>query len=391
MMTRSAPTPDDTVEPVDRPRAAAARKSRLLRRLALFFVLVVLAGTAVIEIYRSSNDSSPQPASSPTPGAQNGDPRTTLDAPVGFGRNTTGGKSGPVTVISTDADNGPGSLREALAGDGPAWVTFSRDLTIRLLRGINVGSNKTIDGRGHHVTLTGPGTDGLLIVGVKNVIVESLTLTGFGNTAATSANDTPDALHIERSSDVWISHCDLSKTGDKLISVVNGAQAITVSWSHFHDQEQVFQIGDQSSAKTNGSETVTVHHNYFDGTGYRAPVLSYGRAHVFDNVYRDWKQYAVRVQRAGQMYLEDNVFIGGTAERVVLTTPQGDGCNDTRTRCDDRPGYLVSAGNTTTGTRNVRSSSPELVFKPAALYSYSAEPAGPALEQKVREAVGPRA
>jgi pectate lyase len=171
---------------------------------------------------------------------------------AGFGRSTTGGYLGRMIHVTTAADDGPGSLRAAVAGSTPAWVVFDDDFKIRLAKGLEVGSNKTIDGRGRHVTITGHGTDGLIIDGVSNVIVSNLTLTDFGDVALTKDNDKPDAIHVRRAKNVWIDHNDLSVAGDKLISIDNGSAGVTVSWNHFHDQQQVFQIGSQLTAKAAG-------------------------------------------------------------------------------------------------------------------------------------------
>src|SRR5690606_10797079 len=70
----------------------------------------------------------------------------------GFGRNVTGGAQGCVVIVSSAADSGPGTLREALEADVPAWIRFSVN-EILLESDINLASNKTIDGSGADVTI----------------------------------------------------------------------------------------------------------------------------------------------------------------------------------------------------------------------------------------------
>ena len=70
-------------------------------------------------------------------------------------------------------------------------------------------------------------------------------------------------------------------------------------------------------------------------------------------------------------------------------TVQGDGCNDSGTRCDERDGYLRAEGNLTDKTRRIRESEPTLVFDPSQLYDYSAETADRGLAERVESGAGP--
>jgi pectate lyase len=293
----------------------------------------------------------------------------------GFARKTRGGSMGPVVHVTSNADSGPGSLRRAVSGNRPAWIVFDRDMKIDLKTPLRVGSNKTIDGRSKRVTLSAPG--------------QSLRLTRFGDVTQTKNNDLDDAIHLQHARKVWIDHNDLSRAGDKLVAVSGGSRHITISWNHFHHQEQVVQIGTQTTQVADARQTVTLDHNFFDRTGYRNPVVSYGKAHVYNNYYLNWRLYAVRSERVAQMFLENNVFDGGRSRRVSLTTVQGDGCNDYGTRCDSRDGYLRAEGNLTMDSRHIRESQPELVFDPSRHYPYCAEPADSALAERVATGAGP--
>lgn len=311
-----------------------------------------------------------------------------LHARTGFGASVEGGFLGEVVRVTNDADGGPGSLREAVAGDEPKWVVFDQDMTITLESPISVGSNTTVDGRERMVTITGPGVAGLLIEDATDVILTNLTLRGFGDVGGTAANDPDDAVLITGSERVWIDHCDLSEAGDKLIAVSAGSRDITISWNRFHDQEQVVQIGNQATRDA-GEQTVTLHHNYFDRTGYRNPVASYARVHVYNNVFDDWRLYGVRSQRGAEVFLERNVFVAGRSTRATSVRPGGDGCNDDGTRCDGSPGWLRATGNLTLGGAVIEELSPEVVFDPAQEYEYVAEPARPALADEIRAGAGP--
>lgn len=308
---------------------------------------------------------------------------------VGFGAEVTGGAGAPVVHVTTDADSGPGSLRAAVSAQAPAWIMFDKDMTIKITKPLSVCSNKTIDGIGRKVEITGHGVEGLDLIGVSNVIIANLTLHDFGDTAKTKNNNTPDAIHLDHSHGVWINHCDLSMAGDKLIAVSNGSSAVTVSWNHLHNQEQVFQIGNQATGPADTVQTVTIEHNFFDHTGYRNPVVSYGKAHVYNNYFLDWRLYGVRAERTGQMYLQNNIFRAGPNPRATLVTPAGKGCNDAKTHCDSRSGYLLSVGNLLLGGAKVTTSDPTKVFDPAKLYKFTAAPATQALADTIAAQAGP--
>jgi pectate lyase len=201
----------------------------------------------------------------------------------------------------------------------------------------------------------------------------------FGDIAKTQLNDPDDAIDVIASHDVWIDHNDLSMAGDKLVAIARGSTGVTISWNHFHDQVDTLQLGNQTNAAIDVDMAVTIHHNFFDHTAYRNPVVSYGKAHSFDNYIVGWQWYGVRSERIAQMYLEDNVFEAGTNLAATKTKPGGDGCNDSGTICDDRPGYLRSVGNLAKNGAKIIESQPELVFRPSDYYSYTAEPAGDAL------------
>ena len=326
------------------------------------------------------------PAGTPTASEQ-----ALLAQRVGFGGGVTGGAGGQIVHVTSDADSGTGSLRTAVAGNDPRWIVFDKDMTIKLTKPLAVGSNKTIDGAGQKVEITGPGIQGLDLIGDSNVIVESLTLHDFGNVAKTAQNNLPDAIHLDHAHGIWIDHNDLSMAGDKLVAVSNGSTGITVSWNHFHDQLQTFQIGNQATAAADVAQTVTVNDNFFDHTGYRNPVIAYGRAHVYNNYYLGWKSYGVRAERTAQMVLQNNIFVAGSNPRAAIVTTHAGGCNDAGTRCDNRPGYVKSEGNLLLNGAKIKNHGPQTnFFDPAKVYRYTARPATMGLATQIAKLAGPQ-
>jgi predicted outer membrane repeat protein len=62
----------------------------------------------------------------------------------------------PAIVVTSNADSGPGTLRQAIAdvADG-GTITFGGDMTIHLASTLTLGRDVTIDGAGHSVTISG--------------------------------------------------------------------------------------------------------------------------------------------------------------------------------------------------------------------------------------------
>lgn len=319
---------------------------------------------------------------------------THLGPPEGFGGRTSGGAGGTVYRVTSHEDAvrkpAPGTLRWATSQPGPRWIVFDRPMTIDLAAPLPIRSDTTLDGRGSSVVITGPGHSGLLIHDVENVIVVNLTLRDFGDTSRTNNNDPGDAIHIARSSRVWIHGNSLSRAGDKLIGANDGVREVTISWNHFFEQKQTLQLGTMSTATRDVENTVTIHHNWFERVGYRMPVVSYGKAHIYNNYMDRWGTYAVRSQRLAQVYLEKNVFRADARPKATITRPSGNGCNDRGSLCDDREGRLADIDNLYLGRVKTQESDPRTVFAPTDAYRYSAATADDDLQAAIQRGAGAR-
>ncbi|PZS12624.1 MAG: hypothetical protein DLM57_18475 [Pseudonocardiales bacterium] len=345
------------------------------------------ASTAVARVPGLPPGAVLEPAADPAGGAR----PAPLEPAVGFARDTTGGSNGATYHVTsrddTPASPQPGTLRYGLMQRKALWIVFDADMTITFGGAMTISPDKTIDGRGRHVTLTGHGQPGLHLYDTHNVIIENVSFHDFGDTAKTGQNDPDDAIDIQRAQDIWIDHCSMSMVGDKLIAMEDGPRQVTISWNHFYDQEQTLQIGALSTAARDIGTTVTVHHNFFDRTGYRDPLVAYAKAHIYNNYIFEWKTSAVRSERVAQMYLEANVLQAGTNRKGAILTP-AQRCNDSHKYCDGRSGFLNSVGNVVLGGAVIRSSGPNNVFLPSAAYDYRPDQAGPTLAADVRAHAG---
>ncbi|ESR44322.1 hypothetical protein CICLE_v10013775mg [Citrus x clementina] len=136
------------------------------------------------------------------------------DCTLSFDKHATGGKHGPIYMVTDSSDNQRDhknlklrTLRLVVTQKGPLWIIFERNLS-KMLQMIG---NKTIDGHGvdvHNAHGGGIGTHQ-----VKNVIIHE--------------------LHIHN-----IVHVHGSGDGDGIS--IYGSIAITISNSHFIKHDKLF-------------------------------------------------------------------------------------------------------------------------------------------------------
>jgi pectate lyase len=123
-------------------------------------------------------------------------------------------------IRSFCADDGPGTLREGCNSKDPLWIVFKVSGTIPLIQGILVSSNKTIDGRGQHVKITGKS---LQLFKCENVIICNLEFEG-------GTGPDVDGIQLKRgTSHVWIDRCTFSNYADGLIDITLQSSYVTVS------------------------------------------------------------------------------------------------------------------------------------------------------------------
>jgi pectate lyase len=248
-----------------------------------------------------------------------------LDAREGYGAATTGGAGGQTIVVTSNADSGPGTLREAVERNrGPVWVTFAQDMQIPLKKQIHVGSDVTIDGRGRKVTLLYKGLD---IFRSHNVIVENIAVDGRFTGIAQAINVADGAR------DVWIDHDDLSRFNDRLINVKTGSTDVTISWVKFHNHNKVMLLNNVTSknlfahADRDSGSRVTLDHCWFVDTVQRNPRAQFGIYHVYNNLLENWDFYGMSFSLGARAVVEGNIFVNSTDRPCVepphFTTIEG--------------------------------------------------------------------
>ena len=285
----------------------------------------------------------------------------------GFGDKTTGGRGGELTWVTTLADAGPGSLRSAAEDASRRWIRFRVSGTLPLLTPIAVASDKTIDGRGTKITITGRG---LVIDGQSNVIVENLLF----------ADGEDDAVHVVNGArNVWIDHCSLSHWSDGLIDITRASTDITISWCRFSHHDKVVLIGASPVERGDTVMRVTLHHNHFERTTERHPRLRFGKVHAYNNYYEAWGSYGAASSMLGELLSQANIYEAGWDKDAIIT----------RSGRDPEEGYVRSVGDLALGGAHVVEREPGHVFDPARFYSSArVAPADETLKEQIRREAG---
>ena len=172
---------------------------------------------------------------------------------------------------------------------------------------IRVSPNKTILGADANSGLLGGG---LGMTRVWNVIVRNMTIARPNTEAAI------DAIHIEKSHQIWIDHCDLSSTGgtgtyDGLVDISDHSDFVTVSWTHYHDHKDSGLVGrsdtSAAAAEDAGTEHVTYDHDWFHNLA-TGPRIRVGTVHVLNNFFDQVTNYGVASTDSANVLIEADNF-----------------------------------------------------------------------------------
>ncbi|MCB0216879.1 MAG: polysaccharide lyase family 1 protein [Chloroflexi bacterium] len=315
--SEGAPSADSGTDAQARGAAAAAAPAAA-RPFARRRYLPRVDGAAAMRVepaMPSDPAAEPAPAQDLLAASDEASRRQLLAGAEGYGAGATGGLAGPRVVVTSLADAGPGSLREALETPGPAWVVFGVDGQIQLRHPIVLQSDKTVDGRGRRIELVWHGLD---INGVRNVVVSNLALRD-------GKGDAVSVRHGARQ--VWLDHLSLSDFDDGLVDVTREASDVTVSWSRFENHVKGMLIGANDWDPSAAVIRVSLHHNWFHDVQRRLPKLRYGRAHAYNNLVERWHGPAVEVGFGGQIRLEGNVYLPDPdkSKAIVELDPDGAG------------------------------------------------------------------
>jgi len=304
-----------------------------------------------------------KPDDEPPPAVQ--DTKGLLNGLMGYAEGTTGGLGGDLCTVDNVNDSGPGSLRDCAESSGATWIVFAIDGDIYLNSNIQIQSDTTIDGSGRYIRIY---QNGINISAKSNIVIHNIIFKQ-GNGGSDN-----DAITIRNGSHhVWIHHCSFSDYGDGLVDIKEGATDITVSWSKFSKHDKVMLISASTKDTGDTDIRVTLHHNWFRETTQRHPRLRFGRAHVFNNYFDNWKSYGIGCSYKGQCRSENNVFEAGDDKEAIIDQV-GTDSDHGKVRSDGD--WLVNGAEVIENDRNS-------VFDPSSAYSYILQSAGSALRDDI--------
>ncbi|RKN44927.1 Ig-like domain-containing protein [Streptomyces hoynatensis] len=320
----------------------------------------------------------------------------------GGGIHATGGRGGEVYEVTTLADSGPGSLREAVSA-GNRTVVFRVSGTIELEGGLDItGSHLTIAGQ------TAPG-GGICVVGNETEIKADNVILRYLRFRGTDALGTPiDTFKMEGRENVMIDHCSFSWGVDETCSPY-GNRNVTVQWCIISEglTMSAHEKGRHGYGGLWGGDNVTYHHNLLVHNGGRNPrfsfvedvplrvnhrnnvIYNYGYTtcyggewangvNMVNNYYKpgpntlaDIAPYIVTPDRGGSWYVQGNVIEGHP-----------------EVTADNREGILVPVGGITLLSEPV--SFPDEIEEQSAEAAYEAVLAGAGAVLPRRDAIDAR-
>ncbi|KAJ3682432.1 hypothetical protein LUZ60_015005 [Juncus effusus] len=261
------------------------------------------------------------------------------DCGIGFGRNALGGKGGPIYVVTDSSDRDPvnptpGTLRHAVIQEGPLWIVFGSDMTIRLNEELLMNSFKTLDGRGKNVHIAGGAC--ITIQYVSNIIIHNIHVHHCVPTGNANVRSSPthygwrtksdgDGISLYSARDVWVDHCSLSYCADGLIDAIMGSTAITITNNYFSHHNEVMLLGHSDAYTPDSGMQVTIAFNHFgEALVQRMPRCRLGYFHIVNNDYTEWEMYAIGGSANPTINSQGNRYIAPTDSNAKEVTKRVD-------------------------------------------------------------------
>ncbi|RDY03561.1 putative pectate lyase 16, partial [Mucuna pruriens] len=129
-----------------------------------------------------------------------------------------------------------------------------------------------------------------------------------------------DAIRLITASKIWIDHNTLYDCQDGLLDVTRGSTNVTISNNWFRNQDKVMLLGHDDGYVRDQNMKVTVVYNHFGPKcNQRMPRIRHGYAHVANNLYQGWVQYAIGGSMEPSLKSEANLFIAPTTGSKEVT------------------------------------------------------------------------
>ncbi|KAJ7953671.1 Pectate lyase [Quillaja saponaria] len=236
-------------------------------------------------------------------------------------------------------DPKPGTLRYgATMIKQKVWITFKKDMKIKLEKPLLISSFTAIDGRGSNVHIAGNAC--LMIFKATNIIIHGLRIHHCRSQEPSSVMGPEqqvipfgqvdgDAIRLVTASKIWIDHNTLYECQDGLLDVTRGSTDVTISNNWFREQDKVMLLGHDDGFIRDKNMKVTVVYNHFGpNCNQRMPRIRHGYAHVANNLYQGWMQYAIGGSECPKVKSEANLFIAPKSGKKEVTWRKGNERNE---------------------------------------------------------------
>lgn len=220
-------------------------------------------------------------------GSMSGEIRITDKAP-GFASMTTGTTGGGTDVGKAITVSSMSALQTAAKGSNAAIILVEPG---NYSGALSLGSNKTIIGKAPGVTITGS----IRISGasVSNVIIRNLAVRGEHCSGYEECKSGDDAVYMGSGAHhIWLDHLDIADGQDGNCDATQGADYITVSWSHFHytyAKEHSFSNliagGDDETISVGKLKMTYMNCHWGERVDQRQPRGRFGDIHLLNNYH----------------------------------------------------------------------------------------------------------
>ena len=251
----------------------------------------------------------------------------TFPGAEGFGVNTPGGRGGQVIQVTTLADYGPGSLRQAVRTEGPRIIVFAISGVINLETKLVIKDPwVTIAGQtapGDGICLRGEG----IRVKTHDVVIRHLRIRpGDIDFGPPNKWDEVDAISIAGDTtthNIVIDHCSLSWSVDEVIGMWNEVHDITIQNCIISEalNNSKHPTGAHGMGMLIGSKAtnISVHHNLFAHNSDRNPLVNgVSKVDIRNNVIFDPGRAAIDLtgRKGQQINLVNNYLIRGPVTKL---------------------------------------------------------------------------
>lgn len=273
----------------------------------------------------------------------------------GWGCETEGGRGGEVYVVTSTADSGPGTLREALEASGPRYIITQVDGVVDLDTPIIVTSGSvTLDLRrppGEGLTITGQA---IVFRSVTDVVVLGVRYRGTDSLARHTGQNASDCINLTSVQKAVVARSSFFGCVDEGVSIERSARDsfinadITIQENLFWEQCMIDCQEGRGHARpinlSRGWDRVAIHHNLMVGNQRRQPQVAGCVGHpectdvdhwpdnptafVGYNLIGYWSEQATHVKNGARADIVGNVYIpgpesSGPAVEITDTEPTG--------------------------------------------------------------------